>query len=182
MGTVRGVQQLGCLFLCGAGAWAQGEAQKVVVDVEGLRYPRIAASARLGGDVVFEVSNAGLKPTTAAHPILTEAARKNLETWTLPPLKSGRYLVSYHFELLEDGVKRKTVPIGGRFGRFFRHLVGAPTTTVVNTCYPAGDPTANPPPRYTLVKDGDVKIDVFVGTFPKCFQTQTSQIARNSNL
>ncbi|HEY1756545.1 MAG TPA: hypothetical protein VGG72_14180 [Bryobacteraceae bacterium] len=132
--------------------------------------------------MVFEVSNAGLKPTTAVSPILTEAARRNLETWTLPPLQSGRYLVSYHFVFLEDGVKHRTVLIGSKFGRFFRRLVGAPTERVVNTCYPIGDPDADPPARYTLVKDGDVKIDVFIGAVPRCVTTEASQVALNSHL
>jgi hypothetical protein len=140
---------LGYLLLCGLGGWAQQEAPKISVNVEGFRYPVIARSARIQGDVVFEVSASGTKLLTAAHLILTEAARKNLETWTLPPLEAGRYLVTYHFELLGDEVARKTVRIGSKFERFFRRLVGAPTQRVVNTCYPSNYPTADPLPRYT---------------------------------
>ena len=90
--------------------------------------------------------------------------------------------MTYHFELLGDEVTRKTIPIGSKFGRFFRRLIGAPTEKVVNTCYPANYATADPLPRYTLVKDGDVTIDVVIGTFPPCIQTETSQVAQNSHL
>ncbi len=179
----RRVGWVGCLLLCGLGAWAQQrEAPKIVVNVEGFRYPRIASQARIAGDVPFEISSSGQKLVTAASPLLAEPARRNLETWTLPPLDSGKYLVRYHFEFLEDGVKQKTVPIGSKFGRFFRRLVGAPTEKVVNTCYRADDPTAYPAPRYTVVTDGDVKIDVFTGTFANCINTEASQIAQNSHL
>jgi hypothetical protein len=97
---VRCVKLLGGLLLCGVGASAQQEAPKVEVNVEGFRYPPIAASARLQGDVLFEVSASGPKVVTAAHPVLTEAARK--KTWTLPPLEGAKYLVRYHFVILSE--------------------------------------------------------------------------------
>src|SRR5580704_14931887 len=150
----RNAALLGGLVLCGCGAWAQQEAPTIVVNVEGFRYPPIARSARVQGDVIFEVSALGLR-LVAGSSILSKAAEANLATWTLPPLEAGKYFVSYHFELLEDGVKHKTVPIGSKFERFFRRLVGLPTEKVVNTCYPS-NPTADPPPRHTLAKDGDV--------------------------
>lgn len=158
----------------------QQEEPKIVVNVEGFRYPPIARSARIEGDVIFEVSASGLR-LVAGSSILSKAAEANLATWTLPPLEAGKYFVSYHFELLEDGVKHKTVPIGSKFGRFFRHLVGAPTEKVVNTCYQVGDPAAYPAPRFTVMTADDVKIDLFTGTFANCINTETSQVAGNSH-
>jgi hypothetical protein len=170
----------GCLLLCGLGALAQQDAPKVVVNVEGFRYPPIAASARIEGDVVVEISASGQRLIASAHPILEDGATRNLATWAVPPVESGKYIVTYHFELLEGGGEAKTVPIGSKFGRFFRRLIGAPTEKVVNTCYPSGDPTADPPARYTLVKYGDVKIDVFVGTLPRCWTPEASHTAITS--
>ncbi|HEY1756546.1 MAG TPA: hypothetical protein VGG72_14185 [Bryobacteraceae bacterium] len=174
---VRGVQQLGCLLLCGVGAWPQADVPKVVVDLDGFRYPPIASGARIRGDVVFAISDSAPVLVATASPLLTAAVRDNLATWTLPRLPRGRYLVSYHFELIGDGLVKKTVPIGSRFGRFLRRLVGAPTQAIVNACPPARDPAADPPPRFTLVEDGDLKIDVFIETVPRCVETNTSQIA-----
>ncbi len=53
---LRGVEQLGCLLLCGVAAWAQQETPKIVVNVEGFRYPPIARSAHIQGDVIFQVA------------------------------------------------------------------------------------------------------------------------------
>jgi hypothetical protein len=172
---------LGCLLLCGFGAWAQQEAPKIVVNIEGFRYPPIARSARVQGGVIFEVSASGLR-LVAGNSILSKAAEANLVTWTLPPLEAGKYLVSYYFEILGEEVTRKTVPIGSKFGRLLRRLVGAPTEEVVNTCYPPNYPTVDPLPRYTVVKDGDVTIDVVIGTFPPCAMIEASQVAGNSHL
>jgi hypothetical protein len=85
---VRGVERLGCLLLCGLGAWAQ-EAPKIVVSIEGFRYPPIAAAARIQGDVTFEVSASGVK-LMDGNPLLVSAAQTNLETWALPPPQHGK--------------------------------------------------------------------------------------------
>jgi hypothetical protein len=179
---VRGVEQFGCLLLFGLGAWAQQEAPKIDVNVEGFRYPPIAATARIQGDVIFQVFSADVDLVTG-NPILARAAQTNLQTWDLPPF-NGNYLVRYHFELdKEGGAHTKTVPIGNKFGRFFRHLVGAPTQKAVkNYCYGSNDPAPDPPPRYAVVSEGDVKIDVFVGAVARCLNTEASQVAQNSDL
>jgi hypothetical protein len=99
-------------------------------------------------------------------------------------LTTGEYVVSYHFELLEHPPVYKTIPIGNRFGRFFRRLVHARTERTVKTCYSVYDRVADPPPppHYTIARDGQIRIDVYVGDFPQdCINTESSQIASNSH-
>jgi len=164
------------------GAFAQSEEPRLVVNLDGLRYPPIARQARIRGDVAFEVSALGRKLMSESSLLLSRPAQENLATWTLPPLETGRYLISYHFDFVEEGGMRQvTVPIGNKFERIFRRLFRAPTTRIVSRCYDGRD--ADPPPRYTAVQDGDVKIDVFVGSVAGCLQTEeASQVALNSHL
>ena len=105
------------MLLCGIGAWAQQEEPKTRINLEGFRYPPIARSARIQGDVIFDVTASGVK-LLAGSPILAAAAQTNLETWTLPPLEGRKYIVRYHFALLDE-TKQVTVPIGDGFDRFF---------------------------------------------------------------
>lgn len=162
---VRGVGQLGYLLLCGLGAWAQQEAPKIVVNVEGFRYPPIARSAIIQGDVLFEVSDSGPR-LVSGHPILAPAAQKNLETWTLPRLERGRYLISYHFVLLRES-KRVAVPIGDMLDRLFLRVFHAPTERVytVEAC----DTETKTAMRQTISNAGDdFVIDVFATSKPAC--------------
>jgi hypothetical protein len=156
-----------CIFAFGLGAWAQQEEPKVEVKVEGFRYPPIARSARIQGDVIFEVSASEPRLISSAHPILTEAARKNLETWTLPPFAGGKYLVRHHFGLAEPGTRHETVQIGDQLDRFLLELFRAPTTRVVMVC------DYNPAPetqvRQAGTRDGeDYVIDVFAASKAGC--------------
>lgn len=161
---VQGVEQLGCMLLCGLSAWAQQEAPKITVNVEGFRYPPIARAARIQGDVLFEVSSAEPRLISSAHPILVEAARRNLETWKLPPLDGGSYHVGYHFSISgRPGTKPETVLIGDPFDRFVLRLFHAPTTKVVQVC----DNVAPGATRVGPVED-DV-IDVFTTAPEGCF-------------
>jgi hypothetical protein len=170
---------LGSLLLCGCGAWAQPEAPKIVVNLAGFRYPPIAGTARIQGDVLFEVSASGQKLTSDTSRLLAEPAARNVATWTLPPLRTGKYLIAFHFKILDQvGVKRETVPIGNKFERFLRHLVGAKTKIVVNRCYKLNDPS----PHFEVAASGqDVRIDVFAETPSGCLNTESSQVARNSH-
>jgi hypothetical protein len=93
---------IGCL-LCAVGAWAQQEEPKIKVNLEGFRYPPIARSGRIQGDVIFEVGTTTLM--TGGHPILVSAARANLETWASPPMDGSSYHVVYHFSL--SGLKHE---------------------------------------------------------------------------
>jgi hypothetical protein len=160
-------------------AFAQSEESKIVVNLDGFRYPPIAGTARIQGDVLVEVSASGQKLTSDSSRLLAEPAARNVATWTLPPLGAGKYLIAFHFKILEQvGVKRETVPIGNKFERFLRHLVGAKTTIVVNRCYQLDDP----PPHFEVASDGhDVRIEVFAETPSRCINTEASQVARNSH-
>jgi hypothetical protein len=123
---VRIVERLGCLVLCGLGAWALQEAPKTVANLESFRYPPIAGAARIQGDVLVEVSAYGQKLTFDSSRLLQRPAARNVATWTLPPLGTGKYLIAFHFRILDQvGVKRETALVGNKFGRFFRRLVGA---------------------------------------------------------
>ena len=159
-------------------ALAQSEEPKMVVNLEGPRYPKIASMARISGVVVFEITPSGQQLISESSLILIGAAEKNLATWALPSLGAGRYIISYHFELLAQGVKRESVPIGNGFERFFRRLVGAKTETSVERCYRPEDPQ----PTFTVAKGDDVKIDVFARAHPWCLQTQVAELALNSHL
>jgi hypothetical protein len=161
---------------------AQTENARIRVDVEKFRYPRLAEMARIRGDVIFEVSATGKKMLTSSHALLMQAAEPNLATWNLPPLDGGKYVVTYHFDESEQPATRpEIVPIGNTFERFFLRLRRAPTKKVVERCY--YDPASNPATVYTLRKEGgDYIIDVFVMGRPACLNTQTSELARNSNL
>jgi hypothetical protein len=166
-----------CVIGLGLGAFAQSEEPKVVVNLDGLRYPPIAREARIQGSVVFQVSAKGRELVSSANPLLTPAAEDNLKTWILPPLAAGNYLITYHFVLDESAPpKQKTVPIGSGFSRFFRRLVGAPTTKVVDTCYGPGDP--NPiAPSYTIETGAETKINVIAGAPSVCLNTQVAAVS-----
>ena len=92
---------MGLLFALGV--FAQSEGSKISVNAEGFRYPRIAAMANLQGDVVFVVVGSERR-LISGKALLAQAAEKNLETWTLPPLGRGRYEVGYRFRFLEKPV------------------------------------------------------------------------------
>ncbi len=167
------LKRISCLLAFGLGALAQGEEQKIVVNLEGLRYPPLARQARIQGNVVFRVSASGRELVSSAKPLLTPAAEDNFKTWMLPPLATGNYLVTYHFVLEVDvdvPPKYQTVPIGNGFSRFFRHLIGAPTTKTKILCYIPRDP--NPiAPSFTIETGADTKIDVFAGAPSVCLET-----------
>jgi hypothetical protein len=165
------VKWIACIFAFGFAAFAQSEEPKIVVNLDGFRYPPIAIQARIQGTVVFRVSANGRELVSSAESLLTPAAEGNLKTWVLPPLTTGSYVVTYHFFLDENAPpRRKSLPIGNGFSRFFRRLVRAPTTKVVDACYQAGDP--NPiAPRFTVEAGADTRIDVFAGAPPLCLET-----------
>lgn len=85
------------------GVFGQSEGPTISVSVDGFRYPRIAAIANLQGDVVFVVSGAERR-LVSSNALLSQAAEKNLGTWTLPPLDRGHYEVRYRFRFLEKPV------------------------------------------------------------------------------
>jgi hypothetical protein len=179
------IRLVGCLLVLGLGAFAQSEEPKISVNLDGFKYPPIARQARIRGVVVFELTAAGrklLSESSGGLPILSNAAGENLTTWTLPPLATGRYLISYHFEFLMDGPcvspRWEAIPIGNKFERFLRRLVRAKTETLVYRGYTAEDPS----PTFTIAKGDDVKIDIFAGALSSCIQTEAAQVALNSHL
>ena len=109
------LKAVGCALVFGLGAFAQPDAPGVMVNLDGFRYPTFAALIQ--GDVLFETSLSGRRLVTGL-PILAKLADANLETWTLPPLDAGRYLVWYHFSLI--GEPRQLIfPIRSKLDRFF---------------------------------------------------------------
>jgi hypothetical protein len=168
----RHVKLLGCLLLCGLGAWAQQEAPKIVVNVGGFRYPPIARSARIQGDVIFQVGTTDVD-LIIGNLLLASAAQVNLQTWDLPPFK-GDYLVRYHFNLTGPGTKRQVEPIGDRVDRFFRRLFRAPIKRVIEVC----DDASHTRVRQTVTREGgDYVIDVAVTDMSRCTNTEVSTLA-----
>jgi hypothetical protein len=144
----------------------------IVVNVEGFRYPLIARSARIQGDVTFEVSATDVK-LVDGNPILAAAAQTNLGTWILPPA-GGTYMVSYHFSLSgEPGIKPLTVLIGNRFDRFFLRLFRALTERVVEVCDNASDTRVQ---QAVTREGGDYAIDVFVADKSPCVNISYSHL------
>jgi hypothetical protein len=90
-----------CVIGLGLGAFAQTEETKVVVNLDGFRYPVIAKQAGIQGNVVFRVSRNRRELVSSANTLLKPAAEDNLKTWTLPPLAAGGYVVTYHFSILD---------------------------------------------------------------------------------
>ena len=170
------------ILAVGACAFAQGDEPKIMVNLEGFRYPPIAAQARIQGNAIFEVTPSGRRLVSARSPIadiLAKPADANLATWELPPLSSGKYIVTYHFEFsVAPPLERVTVPISSKFQRFFRRLVGARTKEVVDRC----DYHPDLPPTFTVTKGDDTKIDVSVPAYERCLETETGHLARNSHL
>ncbi len=65
-------------LLAALGAFAQSEEPKIVVNLDGFRYPPIAKQAHIGGDVVLRLS--GLEVVSVGDPLLAPAARDNVRT------------------------------------------------------------------------------------------------------
>jgi hypothetical protein len=158
------------LLLLGSVVFAQQEKPELRVNLDNLRYPPLAASAAIQGDVAIEVSGTGQKLVNG-HPLLAQAARSNLEAWTLPPLEDGKYEIKYSFKIIAS-MKQETVLSGDKLGRFFLRLVGAPTKKVVSSCY--YDPALlGSPPRFIVLKEGsDYLIKVFVTEPGHCLMTE----------
>ncbi len=159
----------GCLLVLALGAFAQSEEPKINVDLDGFRYPPAARSNRIRGDVRFEISKSGSR-LVAGHPILASAPPgRACKTWALlARAKPANYVVFYHFEFFA-GIKYQPVPIGNKFDRFFRHLVGARTERVIDTCSLGDDPEVAPRLSYMVVVDGeDLRVDVFVDALLPC--------------
>ncbi len=104
------------------------------MNLDDLRYPPLAASARIQGDVAIEVSAAGQQPISG-HPLLARAVLANLGTWILPPLEGGKYQINYNFKFIDPSMKWETVLIGNKLDRFFWRLVKAPTKKTIRSCY-----------------------------------------------
>lgn len=73
------LRTVGCVLAFGLGAFGQSEEPKVVVNLDGLRYPLIAAEARITGNVIFEASGTEHTLIFTANPLLTPAAEGNLK-------------------------------------------------------------------------------------------------------
>lgn len=159
-----------CSLLFGTVVVAQQKNPELRVNLDNLRYPPLAGFARVEGDVTLEVSAIGQK-LVRGNPLLAEVAQANLGTWILPLLAGGKYVIDYHFNLVDPGTKQETVLIGDKFDRFFLRLVGAPTKKVVSLCY--HDPALTPLLRQTVLKeDSDVTVNVFVTAQGSCPMTE----------
>ncbi len=127
------VKALASTLVLTLGAFAQSDDPKVEVNLDGLRYPPIAAQARIAGDVIFEASGADHQLIFAANPLLAPAAEGNLRKWRLLSA-AGKYVIIYSFELLDLRIEERERPIGNKFGRFWLRLLRAPTTKVADVC------------------------------------------------
>jgi hypothetical protein len=135
----------------------------------------VARSAAIQGDVLFEISGPDLR-LADGNPILAKTAQDNLETWTLPPLERGKYLVRVHFVLV-GGTRKVMVPVGNKLDRFFLRLFHAQTEkarTIVD-CDSVG--TRKTDIRQTALRDGDdYVIEVFATNMVKCFSAYVSHL------
>ena len=101
------------------GVFAQGEGPKVVVNLDGFRYPPIATGASIQGEVLVEGS-ATDRRVISGSPILASAALKNLETWTFPPSDNITYLARYHFALVGKVCEPSSTALPARY-QWSRH-------------------------------------------------------------
>src|ERR1700733_12158070 len=76
-------------------------------------YPPIARAANLQGSVVLTVTvEAGRVQSTklvSGHPILSQAAESNLETWGLVSMPTQTFVVTYSYKLSERCKGKPTV-------------------------------------------------------------------------
>ena len=86
------------ILLCSCFAVQAQQNPEIKVNVENFRYPVLALSARIQGDVSFEIA-ASEQILVSAHPLLVQAAEKNIATWGLPRLEDGKYMIQYHFAI-----------------------------------------------------------------------------------
>jgi hypothetical protein len=135
---------------------AQPARPNIEVNLRSLYYPR-QSECGCRGDQVFEASGK-FRRQVSGDAILGEIAGNNLASWTLPQFEGGMYVVTYHFNYVDEPVViPETVLIGNRVERFFLGLFRKPTERIVEHQYNL------PAPWYTLAKvRGDYKIDVFV--------------------
>ncbi len=169
------VKRIACLLAFGLGALAQGEEPKVVVNLDGFRYPLIAARARISGDVIFESSGTAHKLVSAANPLLTVAAEGNLRKWTLPSTPD-RYVIRYRFELLDTRMELQDQPIGSKFSRFWLKVFRRPTSQESRVCVEAEERVERGPSE-----DAHTVVIRALGR-ASCRQTQVSELGPNSHL
>jgi hypothetical protein len=99
-----------------AGGFAQSNA-----NLDAIRYPPLAAAAKVQGDVLISGGNVVTGP-----PLLREAALRSIDLLNFRALQTG---VVVHFVLVGtvESTGTETIKKGDAFDRFFLRLFGIPT-------------------------------------------------------
>ena len=126
------------LFMVASWAVVTMTAQELVQpNLDGLKYPVIAKSARIQGSVQYVVKSDGIQ-LVSGHPMLAAAAKSNLEKWAMPHAIGTPLSVTYVFRLtIPDDIPIEVdEPIGDQFDRLFLRLLHLPVTRRVKkyTC------------------------------------------------
>jgi hypothetical protein len=143
-------------FVCLAEGFAQSSAT-----VDAIRYPPLAAAARLHGDVLISGGNA-----VSGHPLLRETALRSID---LLNIRTPGESVLIHFVLSDIVMSQRTdtIPKGDAFDRFFLRLLRIPTTRKIATEVCTEGPSA-PANRIDSIRD---PIEVWVYGKAQCFPT-----------
>jgi hypothetical protein len=149
---------LACL-VCLADGFAQSSAT-----IDAIRYPALAAAARVQGDVLIS----GGKVVTGP-PLLKEAALRGFDLLKVRAPEAG---VLFHFVLVDIVLltRTETIQKGDAFDRLFLRLLRIPTVRNVAAQVCTENPNA-PANRIDSTKN---PIEVWVYGKARCLQTQTS--------
>jgi hypothetical protein len=157
-GQMRFVAALAC-FVCLAPGFAQTTAT-----LDAIRYPPLAAAARVKGDILISGGN-----VVSGPPLLAQTALRSIDILNV---RAPGATVLVHFALsdmvLSTGTE--TIPRGDAFDRFFLRLFRIPTTRRMATqvCTQGPNPPAN---RVDSTKN---PIEVWIYGKAPCIETNTS--------
>ncbi len=145
-------------------ASAQGPDDLLKSKAEAMRYPPLAAAARVYGDVQVTVAD-GNASLISGYPLLAQAALVNARMLAADAGHENLDIV-YHFVFVDTGTMgwvSTTAQRSNALGRTFLRLLGFSTQKVVRR-YQCQD---GPPPPTTAKVDGNA-IEVWVNEIARC--------------
>jgi hypothetical protein len=146
-------------FVCRAEGFAQSNAS-----LDAIRYPPIAAAARIQGDVLISGGNA-----VTGSPLLRETALRGIDVLNFRAPQSD---VLVHFILVEtiQSTRTEAIKRGDAFDQFFLRLLGVPTVKKIEIRVCTEGPHA-PANRIDSTRD---PIEVWVYGNTPCIETNAS--------
>ena len=150
--------------------------EPVQPNLDGLRYPVLARSARIQGTVEFLVKSDGIQ-LVSGHPILAAAAKSNLEKWAVPHASDTPLSVTYIFHLTNgEQITEADEPIGDRFDRFFLRIFHLPVSRRVKK-YSCIEPKDHNRVLKSEMNGGLQSIEIDVESGASCLNTDVVAIA-----